>query len=40
MYSEVVPGVLNIVWYEETGTVISQVVNLNARIIHGFVAFP
>jgi phenolic acid decarboxylase len=40
IYAEVAPGVFNVVWYEETGTIVSQVVNLNTRTINGFVAFP
>jgi len=40
IYAEIVPGIFNVVWYEETGTLVSQVVNLNARKINGFIAFP
>lgn len=39
-YAEVAPDVFNIVWYEETGTIVSQVVNLAAGTVHAFVAFP
>jgi phenolic acid decarboxylase len=39
-YAEVAPDVFNVVWYEETGTIVSQVVNLAAGTVNAFVAFP
>lgn len=39
-YAEIVPDVFNVVWYEETGTIVSQIVNLSAGTVNAFVAFP
>lgn len=39
-YAEVAPDTYMVSWYEETGTIVSTVVNLEARTITGFVAFP
>lgn len=39
-YAEVAPDTYMVSWYEETGTVVSTVVNLEARTISGFIAFP
>jgi phenolic acid decarboxylase len=38
--AEVAPNVFNVAWYEETGTVVSQVINLNSMTLYGFIAFP
>lgn len=38
--AEVAPNVFNVAWYEETGTVVSQVTNLNSMTLYGFIAFP
>ncbi|OPY78208.1 MAG: Phenolic acid decarboxylase PadC [Syntrophorhabdus sp. PtaU1.Bin153] len=37
---EVAPNIFMVGWYEETGTVVVQTVNLNAMEVTGFVAFP
>jgi phenolic acid decarboxylase len=37
---EVAPGVYMVGWYEETGTIVVQVVNLNLLQVTGFAGFP
>ncbi len=37
---EVAPNVVMVGWYEETGTIVVQVVNLNAMQVTSFAGFP
>ena len=37
---EVAPGVFMIGWYEETGTIVVQVVNLNSMQVTSYAGFP
>ena len=37
---EVAPGVYMVGWYEETGTIVVQVVNLNSMEVTSFAGFP
>ncbi|MGD9006832.1 MAG: phenolic acid decarboxylase [Desulfobacteraceae bacterium] len=37
---EVAPGVYMVGWYEETGTIVVQVVNLNSMQVTSFAGFP
>lgn len=37
---EVAPGVYMVGWYEETGTIVVQVVNLNRMQVTSFAGFP
>jgi len=39
-YAEVAPNVFMVGWYEETGTIVVQVVNLNSMRINSFAGFP
>ncbi len=37
---EVAPGIYMVGWYEETGTIVVQVVNLNSMEVTSFAGFP
>jgi phenolic acid decarboxylase len=37
---EVAPNIFMVGWYEETGTIVVQVVNLNSREVTSFAGFP
>jgi phenolic acid decarboxylase len=39
-YEQVAPGITMLTWYEETGTIVTLTVNLEARRVYGSVALP